>query len=191
MAIYGPKTKAYLGKFPNSELYVAHSSIVESVITSQGAEITMSASFCKKNRCVEPAAMLRGMANTQRKKLLRNKAMAAECIAIVPPHVEERLAKLIQEVKVYQSLVEVVGVDQMEWRVRSEWNGAIERLGVLSPIPNTPPNCCAFSRKGDGYLCYHGAAVILEKHGMVNMYKFISLRHSTESWREMYNDLVF
>jgi hypothetical protein len=65
-AEYGPQTAAYLGKFPNGELYRAYSTGLEDgIVTSQGAESAMNAALVNKIRCVEPMAMLKLVAETQ------------------------------------------------------------------------------------------------------------------------------
>ena len=57
---YGPAQKAYLGKFPDSELYRACSpGLVDTIVTSQGAESSMNAALANKIRRVEPMAMLK------------------------------------------------------------------------------------------------------------------------------------
>ena len=148
----------------------------------------MNGALVNKIRCVEPTAMLHAMANTQRLKLAKNKSMAAGCTAAVPPRVEERIAVIIIAAKKYPSPVPVEGTNQMEWDVLSLANTALRRRVVLSQFRNTPPQCCAYSQTGSGFPCNHGAAVILEKHGAANMHKFISKRHLTGVWKEMYEE---
>ena len=191
VASFGPNATAYLSKYPKSELFTLYSRIVDSIITSQGAEAAMHAALVNKIRCVEPTAMLHAMANTQRLKLAKNKSMAAGCTAAVPPRVEERIAVIIIAAKKYPSPVPVEGTNQMEWDVLSLANPALRRRVVLSQFRNTPPQCCAYSQTGSGFPCNHGAAVILEKHGAANMHKFISKRHLTGVWKEMYEGLEF
>ena len=188
VASFGPNATAYLSKYPKSELFTSYSRIVDSIITSQGAEAAMNGALVNKIRCVEPTAMLHAMANTQRLKLAKNKSMAAGCTAAVPPRVEERIAVIIIAAKKYPSPVPVEGTNQMEWDVLSLANTALRRRVVLSQFRNTPPQCCAYSQTGSGFPCNHGAAVILEKHGAANMHKFISKRHLTGVWKEMYEE---
>ena len=73
-ASYGPAQKAYLGKFPDSELYRACSpGLEDTIVTSQGAESSMNAALANKIRRVEPMAMLKLIAETQQRKFKTQK----------------------------------------------------------------------------------------------------------------------
>ena len=58
-------------------------------------------------------------------------------------------------------------------------------------MPLTPPDCCDYSKLGDGYPCWHGVAVICKKHGSGNMWKFVDERLLTRHWKALYVDLEF
>ncbi len=75
-AEYGPQTAAYLGKFPNGELYRAYSTgLKDGIVTSQGAESAMNAALVNKIRCVEPMAMLKHVAESQCRKFNEQKVV--------------------------------------------------------------------------------------------------------------------
>ncbi len=67
----------------------------------------------------------------------------------------------------------------------------MNRRVVLSPLPQTPPSCCAYSRTGDGLPCLHGVAVICHKHGASNVHKFIDDRHLSIHWKALYEGKEF
>jgi hypothetical protein len=70
---YGQRTREYLSKYPDEELYQAYSSgLQDNILTSQGAESSMNAALSNKIRCVEPMAMLKIIVEKQCSKF--NKA---------------------------------------------------------------------------------------------------------------------
>ena len=73
-ASYGPAQRAFLEKYPDSELYRAFSpGLKDTIVTSQGAESSMNAALANKIRCSEPMAMIMRIAETQQRKFNANK----------------------------------------------------------------------------------------------------------------------
>jgi hypothetical protein len=64
-------------------------------------------------------------------------------------------------------------------------------LVQFSTEKHTPPNCCDYSKIGDGFPCYCGVAAIIHKHGSSNVYKFIHERHLTDAWKKTFMGLEF
>lgn len=190
--LYGRKTKEYLSKFDDSELYRAYSALQDLVVTSQGAESSMSAALRTQIRSVEPQTMLQKLVLLQRSRFLVKKQEALSCNAPVPPNVEKHLAKLIEKSRMYQESISwVPGAHQMEATVLSRKDASQRRHVVLSTSDHTPPSCCSFSKLGDGFPCLHGVAVICEKYGSVNLHKFIAPRHISSSWKRQYENVNF
>lgn len=191
-ASYSPAQKAYLENFDNAELYMAYSRLQDLTRTSQGAESQMSAALRNNIRSVEPQKMITTVLLTQRSNFLKHQAAAGSCMSPVPPYVEKHLAQLIRRARCYQSSVTYVpGTSQMEATVRSQVDGSITRTVTISDLPQTPPRCCAYSEKGSGFPCLHGVAVICEKYGTSNLYKFIERRHLTTTWKTQYENIFF
>ena len=66
---YGRAQKTYLDKYMDSELYRAYSpGLVDTIVTSQGAESSMDAALANKIRCVQPMEMLKLIGETQQRK---------------------------------------------------------------------------------------------------------------------------
>lgn len=75
-ALYGPRQKAWLARFPDHELYRAYSpGLNDTIVTSQGAESAMNAALANKIRRVEPMAMLKLNAETQQRKFRAEKVL--------------------------------------------------------------------------------------------------------------------
>lgn len=79
----------------------------------------------------------------------------------------------------------------MEATVTSYTNGSIKRRVVLSEHEQTPPLCCGYSENGSGLPCLHSIAVLCKKHGASSIHRFISKRHLTAAWREIYEGATF
>jgi len=107
----------------------------------------------------------------------------------VPPRFEETLAQLVQKAKMY-STVTAVPNRPNTWLVGRSQNTTVKCKVVMSELPHTPPECCAWSRVS-GIPCYHGAAVILLNHGHGNMWKFVERRHLSAAWKDMYRDVEY
>ena len=192
VAQYGPKTKAYLARFRNNRLYRAYcDGLGDLVITSQGAESQMNAALRNKIRCVEPQAMLENIVSSQRAKFYRLKAIAESCDAPVPPRIEEALAVVLEKSKAYPHVEPVPGSNMMEFDVRGIRDPLSVKRVVLSLLPQTPPSCCAYSQTSDEIPCYHGTAALTYKHGACNLHKFISNRHLTSTWKQLYHEQHF
>lgn len=189
---YGPKQSSYLGQFDDAELYKVHSKLEDTIHSSQGAESLMRASLMNNVRNVDPPKMLRNFVEKERSNFLKRKEAALKCTSPVPPHVERLLANLIQKARPYQQSVQFIdGTNMMEATVSSHSDPTIRRHVVINASPHTPPTCCSFSKLKVGIPCYHGAAVICEKHGSVNMFQFIAERHLTAAWKKQYEGLDF
>lgn len=189
---YGLKQSTYLSRFRDSELYRAYSPLQDLITTSQGAESQMSASLRNRIRSVEPQQMLEAVVAVQRSCFLRKKRNASQCTVAVPPKIEAHLAMLIGKSRRYQKSVRFIdGTDFMEATVLSHTD-ATKRCHVkLQSEKHTPPLCCAYSLNCSGFPCYHAVAVLCEKHGAVNLHKFISERHLTTTWKRQYNGFSF
>lgn len=190
-AQYGPKQKAYLSKFADSEIYRAYSNLQDLIFTSQGAESQMSAALRNNIRSVEPQQMLRTVVDIQRNAFLKRQRDAQRCETPVPPQVERHIAQLIAKGRVYQSNVKFVEhTDMMEATVVSQLDRSKTRRVQLFG-EGKPPQCCAYSTNGTGFPCYHGCAVLSEKHGALNVFRFIDKRHLTASWKMQYEGVTF
>lgn len=175
-----------------SELYRSYSSLEDLITSSQGAESQMSASLRNNIRSVEPQSMLKRVVEVYRNGFLKRRSTALSSCSPVPPKIDVYLAQLISRARDYQDSVRFVeGTNQMEAKVKSMTEPSQTRHVVLSENPNTIPSCCAYSKSGDGFPCLHGLAVIAEKHGTVNAYKFLSRRHLSETWKYQYEDVSF
>lgn len=62
---------------------------------------------------------------------------------------------------------------------------------LLRDEHHSPPSSCSYSKKGDGFLRWHGVAVKCKKYGFVNLHRFIAKRHLIEAWRKQYEDVEF
>ena len=171
---YSVAQRNHPGRFDDSELYLAFSNLQDLVRTSQGAEGQMAAALRNNIRSVEPQKMIATVLLTQRAGFLRRQASALSCKNLVPPYVEKHLASLIQRSRAYQLSVDFLdGTAQMEASVRSQIDGASTRIVNLNPQAQVAPHCCAYSRLRSGFPCYHGVAVVCERHGSANLHKFI------------------
>jgi hypothetical protein len=135
-------------------------------------------------------AMISKVAHEFRRRFNSHKAAAEACTKPVPPRVEVHLARLAIKAAEYKNVTPVPGTNDMEWNVSSR-TGVRSYHVVLSAVPQTPPTCCAYSQVDDGFLCYHGAAVVSAKHGTRCLHKFIAQRHLTEAWQDMYDGVQF
>lgn len=154
----------------------------------------MSVSLRKEIRSVEPQKMLEKAVLLQRTGFLNRQQASIKCTSPLPPRMEQHLAYIIVHGRDYQSSVHFSDcTNQMEATVTSRTDGSKVRRVRLSDgaIPHQPPSCCAYSTNGTGFPCYHGAAVIGEKHGYPNMFKYVAVRHQTSAWRNLYKDLCF
>lgn len=189
---YGPKQKAYLSKFSNEQLYRSYAHLEDTITTSQGAESQMRASIRNFIRSAEPQQMIWTMVSTQRARFYEKKAKALACTSPVPPAIEEIIAHIIEKSKPYQPSVRFVeGSDMMEATVTSRRDGSQIRRVIFTGVEQTPPACCVYSRSGDGFPCWHGAAVICRKHNAASVYKYVSTRHLTAAWQKQYEGVEF
>jgi hypothetical protein len=188
---YGPRQKDYMDKYKLSELYKAYSGLEDLVVTSQGAESSMNAALKNNIRNVEPMAALQNIVMSQFNKFNRVKKEAMSCLSMVPPRIEALLAGLVLKAQAYPSVVPVAGTDFMRWAVRSLSNPAIVRQVVMPTEPQTVPKCCDYSKDGTGFPCLHGVAAIIQKHGVVNVYKFIDKKHLTAAWQDVYRGVEY
>lgn len=192
IARFGPRQRAYLDKFDKKHLYRSYSSLKDLITTSQGAESQMSAALRNHIRSVEPQQMLKKVFHTYREGCLSRATAALNCKSPVPPHVERHLASLISKSRVYQGSVQfIAGTGQMEATVRSETDASVERHVVLSDSPQTVPSCCAYSKLGTGYPCFHGVAIIAERFGSTNLYRFVDEKHLSSTWSKQYEEVSF
>lgn len=191
MAQYGPNQRAYLDKFPKCEVYRSFSKLRDLILTSQGAESQMSASLRNNIRSVEPQQMLRAVVDVQRTSFLKRRRAAMDFNGPVPPQIEQHLAKLIMRGRQYQSSVSFVdGTDHMEATVTSRLDPTKTRRVVLSSA-GTIPSCCAYACNGGGFPCLHGVAVLSEKHGSINLHRYVESRNLTASWKQQYDTVQF
>lgn len=152
----------------------------------------MRASLVNNVRNVEPQKMLHNFVMKERSNFLRRKQAAAKCTSPVPPHVERILAKLITRSRSYQESVQFTdGSNMMEATVASQTDPTVRRRVVISSEEHVPPSCCSYSQARNGLPCYHGVAVICEKYGTMNLFKFISKRHLTTEWKKQYEGIDF
>ena len=94
--------------------------------------------------------------------------------------------------KSYQDSVRFVpSTDYMEALVSSRTDATIQRRVIFSTESQTPPTCCAYSQKGDGFPCWHAVADICVKHGSLNVHRFIHERHLTAAWKKEYEEIEF
>ena len=136
--------------------------------------------------------MLEKVIYTMHSNFMRRKLRAINHANPVPPHVEQRLAKLIQRASVYQQSVEFIpGTQEMKATVTSLTDRSVRRLMILKEDPSETPQCCAYSKMNTGIPCLHGIAVLSEKYGASTLYKFIHPRHLTTAWKEQYEGLDF
>jgi len=170
---FGPVMDRYLARFPKKNWVRAYSRIQElAEISSHGAEASMSTALRNSIRNFEPLAMIMGCAKFAKRKIKEMMGDANNWNGVVPPSVQEHIGKHIEKAEVYAEQVEAIpGSDMYEYGV--EDSDGPKRV-VLSPtMTQTPPECCAFSQMGNGFPCLHSIAVIVEKHGPGNVYKFI------------------
>lgn len=105
--------------------------------------------------------------------------------------IEAHLAKLIIMYRRYQQSVRfIIGTDYMA-TVISYSIVTYRRNVKLKSAPNSPPLCCAYSTDGNGFPCYHRVALVCEKHGAVNLHKFISERNLAVAWNRQYSGVSF
>lgn len=187
--LYSDKQGDYLAKFDDDILYVAESKVDNIIFTSQGAESEMNALMKIQVRSIEPQKMLWKVALEYKRRFDANAAEAAECECPVPPRVERHIAHLIIQAKKYSIVRALPNTNMNEYEVICN-DGRIIRV-IFSPKEQTPPICCAFSKVGDGYPCYHGVAAIIDKYGVSSVHKFIDARHLTKTWKEGYVGLEF
>lgn len=55
----------------------------------------------------------------------------------------------------------------------------------------TPPLCCGYFPSGGRTPCFHGAALIAEKNGSINLHKFIAPCHLTSASFAKYDSICF
>lgn len=81
----------------------------------------------------------------------------------------------------------------MQVKVQSHADGSKFRHVVILPgiAPQEPPKCCVYSTNRTGSPCFHGSAVLGEKYGYANMHKFVTKRHLTAAWKELYDNFSF
>ena len=91
----------------------------------------------------------------------------------MPPRVEERVAVLMIKAKPYASSVAFIPhTNRMEATVVSLGTAGGSHHVRLPRQAHTAPACCAYAGVG-GLTCFHGAAVILQKHGEGQLYRFL------------------
>ena len=186
---YSANQSTYLSRFRDEILYRAFSKIDNVVITSQGAESEMHALEATKVRSLEPQKMLWKVAIEHQRRFNQNAKEAASCTSPVPPRVEAHIAKLITKAKLFTTVRPVPGTNMNKYEVY-RGNGHVA-LVQFSTEKHTPPICCDYSKKGDGFPCYCGVAAIIHKHGSSNVYKFIHERHLTVAWKKTFTGLEF
>ena len=189
---YGQKTAQYLSRFPDTALYRAYAGLQDLATSSQGAESQMGASIRNQIRSVEPQSMLRTVLESQRKSFLKRQNIALSSKAPVPPQIERHLASLIRRGRPYQAHATFLeGTDLMEATVISQVDGTRTRRVVLSNEQQKPPECCAYSFDRALFPCWHGTAVLCEKCGTMNLFKFIGPKNLTDAWKEQYEGRMF
>lgn len=107
----------------------------------------------------------------------------------VPPLVEQILARKMARASKYTNIAPVPG-SPGTFDVRSARDATKKYRVVMSPFPNTPPSCCAWSLV-DGMPCDHGVAVAVRQHGTANLHKFIEVRYLSATWKLLYADATF
>ena len=157
-------------------------------ISSHGAEASMSTALRTGIRNFEPLAMIMACAEFAKRKIEKMMGDANNWKGVVPPSVQEHIGKHIEKAEVYEGQVEAIpGSNMYEYNV--EDSDGPKRV-VLSPtMTQTPPECCAYSQMGNGFPCLHSIAVIVEKHGPGNVYKFIDERYLTQAWKSTYDGI--
>jgi hypothetical protein len=186
---FGPVMGRYLARFPPKNWVRAYSRIEElAEISSHGAEASMSTALRTGIRNFEPLAMIMACAEFAKRKIEKMMGDANNWKGVVPPSVQEHIGKHIEKAEVYEGQVEAIpGSNMYEYNV--EDSDGPKRV-VLSPtMTQTPPECCAYSQMGNGFPCLHSIAVIVEKHGPGNVYKFIDERYLTQAWKSTYDGI--
>ena len=79
----------------------------------------------------------------------------------------------------------------MEASVASSVDPTIRRTVKLSSNPREAPKCCAYSSLNNGFPCLHGTAVLKEKHGANRLHNFIANRHTSDAWKQQYENVLF
>ena len=191
IAKFGPKQAAYLGRFCKSRLYRSYAGMEDIVTTSQGAESQMRAAITNRIRSTEPQQMVWNLLRSTQKRLMQRKERVLKFDKPVPAHIEEHIAKLIEDSKPYQNTVNFLdNTDMMQATVASRKDCSVLRHVIINE-PGRPPFCCVYSRSGNGFPCLHGIAAICVKHDSSHVYKYIDQRHTTQRWKEQYHNLSF
>ena len=186
-AQYGRKTAAYLSKWPHSQLYMSSSDLEDGIFRSSGPESQNAADIKNLIRSVQPQEMAITWALKARSNFYGRKHAALGCTGPVPPRVEQRLAALLLKAKAYMSSVAFTpNTNRMEATVVSLGTAGGSRLVRLPTRPHIAPECCAYA--GKNWLpCYHGVAVIVQKHGEGQLYRFIPKSFQTAAWKAQYD----
>lgn len=143
--------------------------------------------YGSKISAIEQQCMLEKLVRTQCSTLLEQKAESMQFERSVPPRVEQRIGKIFTKARNYQDSVRfLLGTDNIKATVQSFVDSPLLRHVVICSKVQVPPSCCQYSQSGDGFHCYHSAAVLSEKYGAMNIWKFIAVRHLTSTWKEQY-----
>ena len=102
------------------------------------------------------------------------------------------LAVLIQNERICQVPVRFIeGTGQIEATVYSFRDATNTRKLVMSSEQQTPPACCVYSIVSDGFLYWHGTAMLFDKYGIVRYHQFIGQRNLSTRWKEQYDGISF
>jgi hypothetical protein len=189
---YDDSQKLYLLKYPLTQLYKAYAELEDLVLTSQGAESTMSAALRNKIRAMEPQDMLQAIVTKQHEKFYKQKSEAEACSHWVPPRVERHVAGLIGKAAAFSSVRWVEGpVTSIAYVACTSDPTKNFAVTFTHSDVQTPPECCAYSKDFSGFPCYHGVAAIIDRHGAANVCKYVAERHTTRAWKRLYRDLEY
>ena len=144
-------------------------------------------------RSMPSARMLLATVELSHRAFHSNALDAKRCTGPVPPRVQVMLAKVTSKAQRYvQSVKWIQGTERMEALVSSQADCSKAYHVILPRESQRVPKCCAYSRMMDiGLPCYHGAAVVIAKHGPHQLHKFIHPRYLTTAWQEQYAGVTF
>lgn len=189
---YGRRKSQYLSIFTYSVLYGACARLEDRITSYQEAESEMYASIRNNIRSVEPQKLLRNVVDAQRGVLVRRQDASHRCTSPVPTQIEKQLALILRKYQSYQDTVRIVDCTKhMEATVKSRVDASLKKKVVFSETSQPLPVCCLLSTEGDGYPCWHGAAVIREKYGSVNLFNLIAPTHISSIWKTQYDSVLF
>lgn len=144
----------------------------------------MLASIQNHIRGVEQQKMSQKVVSVQRTRFLTRRKAALSCTSPLSPIIERNLADFIKKAHSYQSSVRFIeGNNTMEATVISQRDTSVTRRIFFKEELHVPPAFYSYSTDSDGFPVWHGVADICEKHGSVNVHRFIAVRHLTDTWR--------